>query len=410
MKETSLKKVPKKEILNSEIERERLKALYAYEILDTEAEEAYDNLTRIAARVCGTSISLVSLIAPERQWFKSAHGIDATQTDRDVAFCDHAIRRKHEVMEVDDATLDERFKDNPLVTGNPNIRFYAGAPLVTPEGHALGTLCVIDGSPRNLTTEQRETLQILADQVIATMELRQKNRQLKEKEEAAAEHIKELEKFAYVVSHDLKSPLNNIFALSNLLSEGCSDRLDESELRSLEFLQDSANSLGELIDGILNHYRSDKLLDADREHISAADLLDKVTGLFSHKSRFSYILPQAAKILKIQSAPVQQILINLIANGLKYNDSKVPHIQIEIEMEENFYRFKVKDNGRGIAESDKERIFELFSTLHTTDRNNKQGTGIGLATVKKLTEKLGGEISVDSKPGEGSTFSFTAKR
>jgi signal transduction histidine kinase len=103
-------------------------------------------------------------------------------------------------------------------------------------------------------------------------------------------------------------------------------------------------------------------------------------------------------------------MINLISNGLKYNDSKIPHIQIEISVEEDYYRFSVKDNGRGIAKKDLEQIFDLFHTLSETDRNDKQGTGIGLATVKKLTEKLGGQILVDSQPGEGSTFTFTPKR
>lgn len=263
---------------------------------------------------------------------------------------------------------------------------------------------------KQLTREQQNTLQTLADQVMILMELRRKNRELKEKEAAANEHIKELEKFAYVVSHDLKSPLNNIFSLSSLLRDGCEDRLTESEKRSLNFLQESASSLGELIDGILNHYRSDKLLDADREHISAADLLDKVTGLFSRKAKFSYIFKNGVDLMNIQSAPVQQILINLIANGIKYNDAEIPHILIEIGLEEDCYRLSVKDDGRGIAAEDRERIFDLFSTLAAADRNNKQGTGIGLATVKKLVEKLDGEITVDSEPGQGSTFTFTAAR
>lgn len=415
MKESPLKESPLKEMPNPpaadiDAERERLKALYAYEILDTEAEEAYDNLTRIAARICGTPVSLISLIDPDRQWFKSAHGIDAKETPREIAFCNHAIKNKDELMEVPDATCDERFKENPLVIQKDGIRFYAGAPLRTPDGQAIGTLCVIDQKPKQLTREQQNTLQILADQVVILLELRRKNRELKEKEAAANDHIKELEKFAYVVSHDLKSPLNNIFSLSSLLRDGCEDRLNESEKRSLDFLQESASSLGDLIDGILNHYRSDKLLEADKEQISAADLLDKVTGLFSKKAKFSYILRNGVDILNIQSAPIQQVLINLITNGLKYNDAKIPHIQIEITADDDFYRFSVADDGRGIAAEDMDRIFVLFATLSSTDRNNKQGTGIGLATVKKLTEKLGGEITVDSQPGEGSTFSFTAKR
>ena len=128
-------------------ERERLAALRAYRILDTEPEAAFDDLVMLASQICGTPVALISLVDSERQWFKARTGTTLQETERGIAFCDHAIRH-HGIFEIQDAAMDERFKDNPLVVTDPRIRFYTGAPLVTPEGHAIGTICVIDRHPR----------------------------------------------------------------------------------------------------------------------------------------------------------------------------------------------------------------------------------------------------------------------
>lgn len=154
-------------------EHERIAALRAYGVLHTAPEADYDDLVALAARICETPTALISLVAEDEQWFKARVGLDAGSTSRDVSFCDHAMRGEG-IMVVPDATADPRFADNPLVTGPPHIRFYAGAPLVSPEGHPLGSLCVIDSKPRpgGLTDLQDETLTILARQVMAQMELR----------------------------------------------------------------------------------------------------------------------------------------------------------------------------------------------------------------------------------------------
>ncbi len=157
-----------------EAERARQSELDDFRVVDTLEEQAFDDLTRMAASVCGVPIALISLLDRDRQWFKSRVGLQATETPREFAFCEHAIHAAEPVMMVRDATQDERFAANPLVTGDPSIRFYAGAPLVSSGGQRLGTICVIDRVPRELDARQIETLQFLADQVMRKLEERRR--------------------------------------------------------------------------------------------------------------------------------------------------------------------------------------------------------------------------------------------
>jgi anti-sigma regulatory factor (Ser/Thr protein kinase) len=159
-------------------EAERLKALHQYRILDTDPEQAFDDLTLIASQICGVPIAMISLVDEDRQWFKSRIGIEARESSLSVSFCAHAIQQQG-IFTVADASKDERFRDNPLVKGDPHIRFYAGAPIVTQDGFALGTLCVIDYVPRQLTDDQNKALMALERQVTAQLELRRNLEELR---------------------------------------------------------------------------------------------------------------------------------------------------------------------------------------------------------------------------------------
>jgi len=153
-------------------EDQRQALLDSYRILDSEDEQAYDDLVTIAASICDAPIAAISLLDKERQWFKARTGLAVQQTSRDISFCGHVILDPTETMVVNDARVDQRFHDNPLVTGDLGVRFYAGAPLVTPDGQALGALCVIDDKPRELSTKQKDALRALSRQVMYLMELR----------------------------------------------------------------------------------------------------------------------------------------------------------------------------------------------------------------------------------------------
>lgn len=223
-------------------ESERIQKLLSYSILDTASETIYDDITEVAAYICGTATSLVSLVDVSRQWFKSTVGLDAMETPRDMAFCAHATLRP-EVLVVPDARADERFANNPLVTGAPYIRFYAGAPLITAEGCAVGTLCVVDYVPKQLSSKQIQALEALARQVVSHLE----SRLTVQRVHAEITKQRKTEAKLRQVNVALKEHTQTIYQKNKQLEQAFQElRLTQSQLVQ----QEKMAGLGQLVAGI----------------------------------------------------------------------------------------------------------------------------------------------------------------
>ena len=391
-------------------EEVRLAALKEYQILDTDSEPVFDDITTLASEICQTPISLITLIDSGRQWFKSNHGLEVRETPRDFAFCAQALNRQNEVMIVPDSRKDERFAGNPLVTGSPYVIFYTGVPLVNPQGYALGTLCVIDQKPRTLTETQLRSLQILAKQVMKLMELRKANLHLNMLKEDLESRNNELEQFAYVVSHDIKSPLASIVLTSEMLRENFGDTIDDGNDQLLKVLNRASFKIKNLADGILSYYHGERAINEQAETFDLKSCIQSIIDVIKVSQPSEIHYPQESVLIHTNKTALEQILINLLQNAFKYADKEMTIIDIRFREEEQFYYFEVQDNSQGIAVADQQRIFELFTTLGIHDRSGTLGTGIGLSTVKKLIEKQGGEIVVRSTLHEGSMFEFSLKK
>lgn len=390
-----------------EREKERIKSLDSYSIVDTLPEDDYNQLTELAAEICGTPISLISFVDEKRQWFKSHYGTSAVETPRELAFCAHAILNPKEVFIIEDARNDERFYDNPLVVEDPNVVFYAGIPLVENNGLPLGTLCVIDDKPNKLTRSQINSLRMLSNQVMKLLELRKNKKQLEKALEKFEKKNQELERFAYIAAHDLKSPLGNIAALTHFFIDHYAENLDTEAVEVIELISKSSVKLRGLIDELLEYSKFDKIIDEEKTAIDIQTLKDDIISLFSFKNKYDIKLKSAVPVLFTNKTALEQILINLVSNAVKYNDKEIAVIEIEIEEEESQYKISVTDNGQGISKENQDKIFEIFEVLDTYDKFGESGNGIGLATVKKLVLALGGTIEVASEIGKWTRFVFT---
>lgn len=390
-------------------DRQRLDALLSYKILDSEPEKDFDDITRLAAEICDTPVSVITLLDQDRQWFKSKIGLELEQTPRDVSFCGHAIQRPNENFIIENALDDERFRDNPLVTDGLKIRSYAGVPLVDPSGYALGTLCVIDSRAKKLEPYQVKALEKLANQVTKLLELRKNNYKLVESHNMLLQRYKDLESFSHVVSHDIKSPLNNITQLTQLFSEMYAENLDDQGKQMIGYIGTSAAELRKLVDGILEHYKYDTLDVSQREKIRLREFAGYIRSLLHAGDDIELILPPEYARFRSNKMAFGQILYNLLANAIKYNDKEKGVIEIGFEKRDGEVVVSVKDNGMGIPKEKFSKVFEIFATLGKTDRSGNKGTGIGLSTVQKLVAKLGGRIELESEPGVGTTFKVILK-
>ncbi|MEZ4385589.1 MAG: GAF domain-containing sensor histidine kinase [Nannocystaceae bacterium] len=413
-------------------EPERLRALARYAVLDTAPESRFDELTALASEICGAPIALISLIDSDRQWFKSKIGLDLTQTPRELAFCAHAIVGDDDVMVVPDAQEDPRFADSPYVTGDAEIRFYAGAPLITSDGCKIGTICVLDRRPRKLTQRQLRALRILGRQVIDQLELMRTTSELARRLLVAEAQVRQQEGEGVVgfssdgsesdaplelrdllanVTHDLRTPLNAILGFAEYLGED--EPIDDDERRDVAGrVREAGGYMLRLVDDILDIAR----IDADS--VSFADKEVDLVALA--RSTFETIRPLAVadnNVFRLSGAPevtlrgdptrIRQVLLNLVSNACKY--TKDGMIRTTLREDGDWIRIDVADSGIGMSAAQCRRLFRPFAQVQDGGRQGK-GTGLGLHITRALCERMGGAITVDSTPDVGTTFSVWLPR
>ena len=407
-------------------ERDRLKTLRRYEILDTPPEMTYDDLTLLAAEICGTPIAAVSLLDADRQWFKSSLGLDVTQTPRDGAFCAHALLNVSEPLVVEDATKDARFVDSTLVTGSPGVRFYAGTPLVMSDGNAIGTLCVIDRVPRVMTPKQLRALEILGREVVARLELRRNQHLLEqsvqtlglaesEMKRTQQEQLDLKDQFISHVSHELRSPLTPIYQFTTILLDEIGGPLTEQQREYLSIVLRNAEQLRGMIGDLLEVTRAQTgKLTVDPRRIRVETVVSNLVQSREVTARANGItltwesgesLPEVLG----DTARVQQIVANLIENAIKFTPeggSISVHASVRPE-EPDAVCVSVRDTGAGLEPADCERVFEQLFQVSGNGERSRNGLGLGLYISRELALRQGGRIWVESEKGKGSQFSFT---
>lgn len=377
-------------------EAERLTQLQSFEILDTVAEQAYDAITYLASEICEVPIALISIVDRDRQWFKSRVGLEATETPRDVAFCAHAINRPTELLVVPDATQDRRFSDNPLVIDDPNIRFYAGAPLVTSSGNALGTLCVIDRRPRMLTEKQEKALTALSTQVMALLELRWTVRELERKQRELEEATRHRDTFMAMVSHEIRTPLTAVLGFANLLRDPGAELSEDDRRGMLDTLASEAGDVEHLIEDLLIAARADagSLTVASVSVNLPAQVAQVMEGLDPLVADRVRLELEPARVCG-DPARIRQIIRNLVTNAVRYGG---PNVSIRTKQSETRCHLLVVDDGDGIPEEDRERVFESFSRA-TNAKDVAGSVGLGLPVSRLLAEKMRGTLTYRYEAG-----------
>ncbi len=371
-------------------ESARIAELKSFRILDTSAEQSYDDITRLAAQICDTPIAMVSFVDTDRQWFKSRVGLKPTETTREIAFCAHAVMDSDEMLIVPDATADARFADNELVVSDPMIRFYAGVPLATESGHAIGTLCVMDHKPRSLTEQQRQALEALARQVMTQLSLRQALDHVNQQQIELAKAIRQRDTLVAAISHELRTPLTAVLGYIDVLRETEGQIADDERKEFLTTAAGQAEELSHIIDDLLVAARLEqKTLKITRVPVNLqAQVAQVVEGLETPESH----------TIEVQATPVRawgdpgrvrQIVRNLITNAVRYGG---PDIGIHTYSNGNTAHIRVLDNGDPIPGGDIDTIFSPYRV--SSSRNVAAGSiGLGLAISRQLANLMDGDIT-----------------
>lgn len=387
-------------------EGERLIALQKLNILDSDPEQGFDDITNLARQIFGVPIALISLVDENRQWFKSCDGLSASETGRDIAFCAHTILSE-KTMVVNDATKDERFKNNPLVTGDTNIRFYAGAPLIYDGQYNLGTLCIIDTKPhKSFGADKIKILETLAANIVNLIMLRDTNSNLNTSNLAKSEFFSNF-------SHEIRTPLNAIMGLSKILSE--QPELTEKSQKFINMISVSSNSLAELMNSVIDLAAiEENTFDLNADKFSLYDLCNEIQDILGEKASEKGLTfhVKCDELYDLQyygdKVRMRQVLINLVNNAIKFTQRGSVMLNARLDRSEDPHKIiiDVIDTGVGLSEINRRRIFDRFYQVKDDDSHLK-GSGLGLTITKKIVDKLEGKIELESALGLGTKFTIT---
>ena len=391
---------------------ERLAALRETALLDSPAEGAFDRLTRLAARLLRAPMALVSLVDADRQFFKSCVGLPvevaaARETPLSHSFCQHAVERAQPLV-IDDARM------HPLVRENAALRdldviAYVGIPLRTADGFVLGSFCVIDHVPRRWTADDLSTLSDLAASVMTEIELRTALRQAEAARAEAALANRAKDDFLALVSHELRTPLAGIASNSQMLAMGLcgpvSDRQQEalSRIRRAEgYLLGLINQLLDLKKIAAGHmpYQLARVRVADVVR-DASELMEE--QLVSSDLRLEQLPPVDGLAVRADEGRLRQILVNLLANAANFTE-RGGTVTLAYDADPEHVSLEVRDTGIGIPQDQLDAVFEPFVQISDARAQRRGGTGLGLAISRALARDMGGDLTVQSAPGRGSTF------
>lgn len=393
------------------VDAKRLEALIRYDILDTPPESTFDRITRTAAAFFDVPVSIITFVDRHRSWFKSYLGVEITEIERSSTMCDTVIRGD-EVLVISDAQCAPRPLVDPLL--KLGMRFYAGAPLRTYDGIKLGTLCVLDMEPRQVTTKEAQVLADLAATVMDLMELRSAIRKLGETEdtlrglnnrlEAASRNKSE---FLADMSHELRTPLNAILGASELLGDGLFGKLNEKQEEYARYIHESGAHLLSLIDDVLDLSKIEAgKIDLHLAHLDVATTMEgcaaAIRGSAAAKSlEFTVVPPPEPVLFEGDERRIRQIAYNLLCNAVKFTPEGGT-VTFKAWPKGGEVAFAVEDSGPGIPAAFHERVFEQFFRIP----GDQEGTGLGLALARRLVELHRGRVWLESEVGLGSRFYF----
>lgn len=366
----------------------RREAIAGYGVVGAPPEPDLEALVQIAATICGVPTAVINIIDDRFQHQIAAVGMQAADCAREDSMCAIVLADPGTVV-VHDARVDPRFADNPFVTGTiAHVRFYASSPLVTPAGVAIGTLCVFDDVTGELTPAHSQALDLLAHQVVDVLELRRITREL----EASNE---QLENFASQVSHDLRNPLTALTGFIELAADSPELVNAPRASRALARAESAASRMNAMIADLLDYARVGGAAlrrgDVELEDVVRAVLEDMDAALTETGAR---VMVDASLTVRGDSTLLRVLLQNLVANAVKFSAASgaAPLIEIQAEELPGSWRLSVGDNGPGVAEDQRERVFELMERAGVQE---VPGLGIGLATCRRIVEAHGGRIGID---------------